>query len=413
MRRSLVFLILLFLIISYSCKKKSESPDSKPLLMTVNVAGKYFNTLLGGVIFISDMQGRVLSDTFCLADGKYRFYGKAGTFVPSLLEITAVRAEPSLHSFKISIETYTYIGPSEWTLQGYRADTVGRINPTYKNIPVHNDAFLVSSSGYSNLTLILGNIPIPLYKSPDDIYIGIPTSAGMKYKWFNGVQANAIDTFDLSNPILAEKQTVAFPASVQYYECRVQGFPDGNFNSPVPYMVDEILGNGAIVNSIDAYYPPSKFQGFHTDIMAEENYSSNLSWFYHVDGQIPSAFRKISASLSSFTSAGTSIRLKASGDLDAVSGTWQFQNPYQGNVEWTVFGPDSATVLQLPQVAPSLNNMFPWFSRDSLYFTKVQLIDLVKCQGYNQMINLLYNPLDPSNFDRQEISSLSINTSRK
>jgi len=408
-----VFLILSLLIISYSCKKKSESPGARPLLMSINVAGKYFNQNIGGVIFISDIPGRVLADTFCLADGKYKFFGTAGTSAPTSLQVTTVRSEPYLHSFKILIQTYTYISPSEWTLQGYRADTVGRINPVYKNIPAHNDAFLVSSSGYSNLTLHLGSIPIPLYKTPDDIYIGIPTSAGMKYKWFSGVHAFATDTFDLSNPLPAIKKNIVFPAPVEYFECRVQGFPDENFNSPIPYMVDEILSNGTSANSVDAYYPPLKFQGFHTDIMALESYSLNQSWFYQVDGQIPDAFRKIAAGLSSFTPSGASLRLHVSGDLDAATGTWQFQNPYQGDVEWTVFGPDSVNFLQLPQVAQSLNNMFPWFNRDSLSFINVGMLDLVNCHGYNQMLQLLYDPSNPSNFERQETSSLRVYYSRK
>jgi len=413
MKKYPVFLIIGLLFITFSCKKKSDSPAEKPLLLTVNVDGNYFNPILGGVIFISDFQGRVLSDTFCPGNGKYRFYGQAGTSAPSMMEVTTVRSDPYWHSFNIVIETYTCISPSEWTLRGTRADTVGRIFPTYINIPAHNDAILISSSGYSNLTSSLEPIPIPLYKNPDDIYFGIPTSTGMKYKWFSGIQSNTSHTFDLSSPLAAQKTTISFPAPVQYYECRIQGFPDGNFNSAVPYMIDELLGNGSVTSSLDAYYPPAKFTDFHTEILGVENYSSNQSWYYHVDGQIPAMFRKISANLTSFTPSNSSLLLHTSGDLDAVSGTWQFQNPFQGKVEWTVFGPDTTTRLQLPQVAPSLSNMFPWFSRDSLTFEKVQLLDLVNCQGYPQMIGLLFDPANPSNLDRQETSSLSVVPSRK
>ena len=407
MNRNLVFLIFPVLIFAYSCKKNSEAPSTRPLLMTVNVAGNYFSPVLGGVIFISDMKGNALSDTFCLGDGKYRFFGRAGTIAPPLIEVTTVRAEPYWHSFNITIETYTCIIPSEWTLQSYHADTVGKIYPSYINIPAHNDAILISSSGYSNLTSSLEPIPIPLYTSPDAIYFGIPTSAGMKYKWFSGIPANTAYTFDLSDPLPAEKTTVLFPAPVQYYECRVQGFPGGNFNSPIPYMVDELLGDGSITSKAEVYFPPSKFQGFHTDIMLVENYLSNQSWSYHVDGEIPAAFKKIAAQLNSYTATNTRLLVKASGDLDAVSGTWQFLSPFQGMVEWTVYAPDTSTSVQLPQVAPALNGMFPWFSRDSLTFEKVQLTDLVNCKGYAGMIGRLYNPLNPSGFERQEVSSLS------
>jgi len=403
--RKILFFLVFTLLLSASCKKKTETPSTRPLLMTVDVAGTYFNQTLGGVIFISDMKGKVLADTFCQADGVYRLYGQAGTSAPSLMEVTIVRSELYWHSFAITLETYTCIQPSEWKLQGYRATLAGQVNPVYKNIPAHNDAILVSSSGYSNLTFTLG-LPIELYKNTDDIYFEIPTSSGMKYKWFSGIQVNTSDTFDLSNPLVPDRKTITFPSPVQYYECRIQGFPDGNVNSPIPYLLDELLGNGTIANSVEAYYPPAKFPVFHSDISTVESYASNQTWYYHTDGDIPAAFKKISAGLVSFSSTNTSLNVKASGSLDATAGTWQFLSPYQGLVNWTVFGPDTATFLQLPQVAPALTNMFPWFSRDSLVFANVRLIDFVNSQGYPQMISLLYNPSNPSNFDRQETTML-------
>jgi hypothetical protein len=403
--RNVLFFLVFSLLLFTSCKKKTGPPATRPLLMTMDVAGSYFNQTLGGVIFISDRQGKVLADTFCLADGVYKFFGQDGTSAPSLMEVTIVKSEPYWHSFAITLETYTCIQPSKWKLQGYRATLAGQVTPVYKNIPAHSDAILVSSSGYSNLAFNL-SIPIDLYKNTDDIYFGIPTSSGMKYKWFSGIQVNTSDTFDLSNSQVPDHKTISFPSPVEYYECRIQGFPDGNVNSPIPYLLDEILGNGITANSVDVYYPPAKFLAFHSDISAVESYSTNQTWYYHTDGGIPAAFKKIQAGIVSFSSASAILNVKISGSPDATSGTWQFQNPYKGLVNWTVFGPDTATSLQLPQVAPSLTNMFPWFSRDSLAFAHVRLIDLINSQGYPQMINLLFNPANPSDFDRQETTML-------
>ena len=413
MRKFLVFLILITVVISYSCKKKSDADVSRPLLMTINVSGSYFHPILGGVIFISDMQGRTLADTLCLSDGTYHFYGKPGTSAPSFVEVTMVKPEPYFHSFNISVETYTYIRPSEWTLKGYRADSVGKVNPVYQNVPAHTDAMLISSSGYSNLTFNPGTIPFPLYKSPDDIYFLIPTADGMRYKIFSGVLANTTDTFDLSSLRVPGKNTITFPGPVQYYECRIQGFKDAGYNSPIPHMVDEILGSGSVVSNFDVYYPPSEFQGYHTEIQAIEDYSSQQTWYYHVDGPIPAAFRKISASLNSMVPTNTSLQLRASGELDAVSATWELFRPYQGIIDWTIYGPDTTTFMQLPQLAPSLSNLLPWLSRDSFSFYRTGLTDLVNCQGYDQVIRVLFDPLHPSNIDRQECSSLSITPSKK
>jgi len=91
MRKLLLFLALSLLLFA-SCKKKTEAPVTRPLLMTVDVAGAYFNQTLGGVIFVSDRHGKVLADTFCLSYGVYKLYRQARTFAPSLMEVTIVRS---------------------------------------------------------------------------------------------------------------------------------------------------------------------------------------------------------------------------------------------------------------------------------------------------------------------------------
>ena len=231
----------------------------------------------------------------------------------------------------------------------------------------------------------------------------------MKYKWFQNVIPGSADTFDLSGGLTQEKKTIALPFAAPYYECSILGYPDGSFNLPIPYDVDELFGDGTPVSGIDAFFPPGKFQGFHTDVMILENWTSGVAWRYQTDGDIPSAFVKISAQLNSCVPTINTVDLKASGTLDAVSATWQFESPFEGKVEWTVFGPDTTTHLAVPEVAPSINAVFPWLSRDSLSYAKTELYDFPDLGGYNDVVNTLYNPSAPSAMSRQKISRMVVN----
>jgi hypothetical protein len=142
--------------------------------------------------------------------------------------------------------------------------------------------------------------------------------------------------------------------------------------------------------------------------MLREDWTSGVQWEYQTDGQIPADFLKISAQVNVKTVTNTRLELTATGNLDAVSGTWEFQSPFQGMVEWTVFGADTATSLSLPDVSPSLMALFPWFSRDSLAYSRTQLYDHTGSPDYQGMINSLFNPARPSSMERLEMSKLVV-----
>jgi hypothetical protein len=408
--RGLLFSILLAFLF-FSCRKKEETPDpGKPLLMKINVTENYFHPQLGGVIFLSDNKGNTLTDTYCHGgEGTYTFYGATGSSAPSSISVTIARYEPFWHSFSIRIETYTRVSPGEWTLSGSRADTIGHADPVFVNIPSHNGPLLISTSGYSNLTFTPGLFPVSLYKSPDNLYIGIPVPGGFKYKWFENLVSGSSDTLDLSGGSDAVIHTLRLADQpVSYYECRVDGYREASFDSPVPYRIFDLPGNENPGGLLSLYYPPGIFQGYHTWVKIVEDWTSGTEFEFQTDGQLPASFIKIQAQVTKLNSSGYQAEIAATGALDALSGTWNFQSPYQGMVEWVVFGPDTTTQLKIPEPAPALLLAFPWLSRDSLTLIHAELTDLSKVQGYSAMVGLIFNPAMPSRFERQELSRVRV-----
>lgn len=404
--KKLLFVSLLVSLLPFlSCSKKSDpASETKPLIATVHIPQNFFNPVLGGVISVSDMNGVFLADTYCEGSGTYYLYGKEGSTIPSGIQLTVTRAEPYWHSFRIIIETYTGLSSHEFSLSGSRADTVGSIRPVFINAPQHTDGILVSTSGYSNLTSSLNSIPIPLYRSPDDLYIGYPTSGGFRYKWIPSLQKNNKDTIDLSSLLVPESSTISFPLAMKYFECTVDGYTDLNYNSPYFHTLNEIIEGGTSISSFRVYYPPAVFQGFHTSIMATEEILSSESWFYHVDGQIPAVFKKINAAISGIIPASGGIRISANGSMDAVSGTWEFQNPFQGLVTWTVYGGDTVRTIKLPGISPALNQMFPWLDADSLSFANARLYEMPAVANYQELVDILFSKTNPTSIERLETS---------
>jgi hypothetical protein len=399
----LVILLLVFLFVS--CKKKEdETAGSKPLIATVHIPDQFFNPILGGVISVSDAGGACLADLYCQGGGTFTLYGKTGTSLPATIQLTVTRVETYWHSFSIRTETYTDLNPGEFSLQGSRADTLGSVSPVFVNAPAHTDAVLISTSGYSNLTSNPGSIPILLYKNPDRIYISYPTSAGVKYMLTGPFYNHSSDTIDLKGLLASQSRTVSFPWPVRYFECHVKGYPDSNFSSPVPYIVDEILAGGGPMLDFPIHYPPDFFKGYGTEIMAMEDPASDQSWSYHCTGALPSSFRKINASISGISQSGGTVILSASGTMDAVSATWSFLSPFKGLVYWTVYRPESSRTVSLPAISPALSQMFPWLAADSLSPSDVRLYEMPGIDSYSQFISRIFNNSDPTSPELIETS---------
>lgn len=412
MSRLLLFAFFLFLFILPSCKKKSDESSSRPHLMTIHVGNNYFNPVLGGVIYISGRDGKTIDDVMCHGSGDYSFYGESGTSAPAWIDITIVRIEPFWHSYSIVAETYTRLQPGEWTLTGSRADTIGSVNPVFVNVPEHTGNILISSSGYSNLTFTPGLIPIPLYKSPDDLLFSIPTLTGWRYQWAGWLSPGFKDTLDLSQTLYPESTTLRLGnVPVSYYECRVDGFSDSASRNNLPLRVVELLDTDNPDGTVKLCYPPAKFSWFHSEFSVVDDWNSGKQYYYQAEGAVPTLFKRNSAIPGDIYSEGYHLNIHATGDFDALCGLWIYQSPYQGMVEWRVYGPDTATSLIVPETAAALNEQFPWLHRDSLACQQAELIDAINISGYTTLINKIYNPSKPSQMNRIELTKSEISSS--
>jgi hypothetical protein len=264
---------------------------------------------------------------------------------------------------------------------------------------------LISAAGYANLTFTPGQFPVTLYKNPDNLYVGIPTEEGMKFKWFEGIRAGSADTLDLSGALNAEALPLKLAQQpVAWYECHLYGYSEENFITPIPHLINESLGSENPSGTILLEFPPGKFTGYYTTIKVLDNWSSGIEYDYQTHGAIPSGFVRISAGMNPPVAEGYKLPLNPTGSFDLLSGTWKYQSPYQGMVEWTIFGPDTASLLMIPEISKELAGIFPWLDRDSLTFSHAELTDFSTIDGYSAVLGKIFNPEAPSWFIQHELS---------
>ncbi|MEI6900545.1 MAG: hypothetical protein WCL00_11760 [Bacteroidota bacterium] len=263
MNKRKYFLNISLLIVSisslFSCKKETKN-EPVPVIpvFTVNFSDNFINPQLNAIVFISDMQGKILADTLVNGNCKIDILPLEGKAIPTKFMVTVVTWEFYVHNFIVTLNTYYGISKSTWNFKGHRATSSTHSTVTLSNVPPHIGPVLFSNTGYSNLTFNTVSRVMNLFRSPDDLYVQIETSAGPRYQWFTGLRPGLDTIYNMSNPLIPQLKVISFPQSAAYYEAHVSGYQGTDTESPLNYLVGEILGDGNLADSVSVPYPAGK-----------------------------------------------------------------------------------------------------------------------------------------------------------
>ena len=402
----LIFLFTVVLITTISCKKEivETYPEPKKLVMTINFIDNYINPKLGAIVFASDSLGSVIADTLIKGNGKFYIFAKPGIKVPNRFMLTIATWEPSMHNFEIAMKTYTQVKSSEWTLRGHRPDTLGHFTVNLTNVP-QSALIIYANAGYSNLTTIYNDVFNLSYVDPDELLVKIEDGLDQKYQWINNIHPGEnynIDMASAQTPALSK-----ISLSGKYYEARIWGFKDTDYENSMPIMTNYSLGNVPVNNEINVAVLPEHFQGYRTEMKLIENWTSGTSYTCRVNGDIPSSFQKIDASVQSLTDypAGK-VAIQSTGDFTTTNATWQFYGHNNQFFTWSMIGNNTITEFQLPSLSPSMLQTFPTLSLDSLYFYNAELFKYPGISSYDAFVNLVFDPANPLAQNKLNASSL-------
>lgn len=400
-------LLLVTLFLSVSCKKDKNNPLPEVPILTLNFIDKFIPDQIPAIVFLSGNDGSTFLDTTCISNGSYELFPAEGAVIPENFMVTIVSSELYWHSLIVHINTYSGIEKgSIWTLQGTKPDTITSSNITLENMPEISGPILYSGMGFSNLTFNPTNRSIWNYQSPDDLYVKIQTDTGQFYKYEKELMTGGNYSIDMSTAKITEKQIVALPLQVENYEAKVYGYKDDYYDSPIPVVAEYLISDGVTTESIFLNYPPAIFSGFHTNIMIQETYLSDYSWFYQNEGDIPNQFVKIDADIISSEPTPGKLSIQSGGSFDMIAAHWQFIDHALMFYEWQMFASDTTNTMILPEIPSSFLRMFPTISHDSLHYQYTELTEFQRLDNYNMLINRLFDPEHPTQMKRYEASSV-------
>jgi len=400
----LVIIVTGFLVIMAGCKKKDPEPQpaSKHTLMTMNFTDNFINPKLGAIVFASDSLGQIISDTLIKGNMKLKLMLRTGAKIPGRFTLTIVTWEPSMHNFEVKLQSYLQVATTEWTLKGFRPDTLGHVTINLSGIP-NSSLVMYSNSGYSNLTTINSNVRNLSYLDPDVLLVKTE-NYNQKYLWVDDIKPGNLYNLDFSNAEMPVLDTILIAG--QYYEARIWGFRESDQNQQFPIMTNYSLGNIPVENKIVVAAFPQYFNEYTTELKLVENWSSATSYTTRTHGPIPKEFKKCYAGLQSFAdkSHGT-VELVTTGTYTTGIVNWQFYGHNNQIFTWDLAGNDTTKHFQLPDISPMLKQTFPTLSLDSLYFHHLQLDNYPDITGYENLLTKLFNPAEPA-----AVSSLNVST---
>jgi hypothetical protein len=400
-----------------SCKKTTNEEAKvkvQTTLFTVTLTDNFIPDQYKAIIFISGPDGKPLADTTCIANGTYNLCLKNGVVMPAWVMVTIVNYETVMHELKIHMNTYTHVTPqSNWTIKGLKPDSTGHIVLSLVNIPLPKGEIIYSTSGFYNITFNPDLRTSMLYKSTDDLYVKVNYTTGDRFKIVSGVLPNGNYNIDMADASLTGSQSISFPFPVQNYEADIYGYKEQNFDSPIPTLTDMVISDGKTVSNIKVAYPPSFFTGFHTQLMIQETYTSDVLYYYHTDGDIPGTFKKTDASIVSMQPEKGSVKIQSTGTFDMITAHWEYVSPALEFYDWQIYGPDTTQTVTLPAIAPAFSRLFNSLAIDSLNLVYTELTDFQTLASYNEFLQKVFDPSHPQIPDRFESSSVKRNYSQK
>jgi hypothetical protein len=207
-------------------------------------------------------------------------------------------------------------------------------------------------------------------------------------------------TADMAVNLPTESKKVSFPMPVENYEAKLFGYNENDLNSSSPLILDYTLSEGFVSDSIQLNYPPDHFNYYQTQIMLQETYLSDISWFQFTEGNIPTEFVRPDAEILSMQPLQNKLRIESSGTFDLVTANWQFVDYALMHYEWKVFASDTSKTILLPEITPAFQSMYPTISHDSLRFQFTELTDFQQVESYEALLGKMFDSEKPIRMDR-------------
>lgn len=407
-----IIIAIISLIFISGCKK-DDKPGPVPVqqeIMKLNFTNDFIPDPFKVIVSISLPDGSLYADTSFSDNGTHSVMTETATdSVPASFSVTIIRYDLYWHNVLIQMNTFQDVSKGEWTIAGIYADTIGQATVSMENIPEHSGLILYSNQGYYNYTTSVNPQTCRIYADPDDFYLKMKTSAGQRFKWLSNFSAGNQYTLDLSSMEVPDSSEVSFPFSAGYYEARLWGFANDDYELSKAFLFDMVLAGLQPKDKVMLNYPPGEFTNYRTYMLLRESFVTNTEYFCNTIGAIPTAFTSIDATISDAQLSGNVITLSTSGQYDSEKAYLYYSTPANEIFEWNIYAPANSANIIVPEISPLLVETFP--SSDTAHFElrNSELIDFDGINSYGEMIQALFSndlPRDINQLDYHSVVQL-------
>ena len=371
-------------------------------LFTATFTNEYLSSDAESIVLISHDDGSFIAMQTFVGDDNYTFpIPEDLSPVPNHMSITLIELYAD-GSVEIVTNLKVPVG-SSWTWGKLYPEIPDYVDATlnFSNVPENNYGRLVGPynsytyySNYDENALADGESEYMLRGLPADIYLRLDTPDGPKYDW-QTIVAGGNDWSLGNNMNNPSARVVDLNDNLDDMRFWFYGFPEGGQHYDEIYRLDYQNYSDTTVNSINAYYPPGKFQEYRLSIReytdAENN---NYTYYQSTYGDLPTEYSRMDADFDYINDSPIDFELSVTGSeaLEIVSYWYMYDSDYNYGY-WDVYGPSDYASYTLPEI-PGYISTSSLIDRENYEQTGVNLIGHSNLDSYYDILELIFESPD-------------------
>ena len=389
-----IFFMPLCFVWFIGCTKENQKEGyQKPdYLLEANFSKDFLSSNESAILFISDMQGALLADTFFTIPSAFKLYPKSPNVdIPDRIMVTLFIVSSYNQDSYVNILTYVNVQPANgyWPGNSFLQHS-GNISLTFEKIPTNSvEQIVYSVLGYfEKASFVPQYVSLPLYSSNDNLYVKIKKKDNsVLVKWIPAVQAGTSYSIDYSSMDSPVSKSIVFPFPVNYVSMLLTGYLGKEDFAAGGYVLQWDTMNDTLADNITVFLPKAVFPNFKTSCYFHKSSVNNKHFYQYKTGKIPSEFNIVDADALFPDTSNDKFHIATSGNFQTLTLFWNYIPDTLSYYSWRFFCPNSQIHCVFPELPSSVRTLIPAFNSMLFSFNHADLGYYPSIHSYDDYIN--------------------------
>ncbi len=347
-----------------------------------------------GFIFISDSNGALLAQASWTGNASFEIEAPEG-LAPIPSHITVTTAAIDQYGRMVLRTNLRIPTGSAWTFKGtsMSGSSIGDVEIEFQNIP-EGEGYTLSSprSSRSSTGSLYSPMSLGLYEDPSSIYLKVNNAfSDPTYIFVDDVSVGS-RVVDLSNMSATGTQVLDLQGLASGTRVWLYGYPIAGSHYAERYLLDYVRFLNDPMASVVVSFPPGMFSDFRTSMYAYDYDNGDYYYYNSVYGDIPSSISKLDSDFDFVSTTPDDFQINPTNlNFDQIGSVWVTAGYSH---YWYVYSPVNVTHYSLPTLPSALTQANPTLESESFYLNWGDLMEYPELEGYEEVIDLLYNSSD-------------------